>query len=304
MFSIVIPALNEWYYLNMTLDSIYNNVDSDLLVDIVVVDDCSDRENYDYLETHPLKDKIVLIQNETRKWPSYSRNIWAENAKGGVLIFIDAHMYCYDFDLKKLKWLWKYLEKWAIQGTVGNMENKQALWWIYKIKDYLFNSTWDTPKKLENGITKSPAVAWGFTIMKKETFNHIGWFNKMFNSWGVEDLEISLRLCMYWYETYYTDMFGLAHYFKKSFNYEVKTGDVLYNKYLMYKLYFEDIYVKSEDVINKFENHYWKESLDKTIEIINNNKDISEIIKSHKDNFVHDINWYFFKFNEYYNEIS
>lgn len=304
MFSIIIPALNEWYYLNMTLDSIYNNVDSDLLEDIIVVDDFSDRENYDFIEIHPMKHKITLIKNESKKGPSHSRNIWAENARWEVLIFIDAHMYCYDFDLKKLKWLWNHLEKWAIQGTVWNMENKQVKWEIYKIKDYLFNSTWTIPKKIENGITKSPAVAWGFTVMKKEIFNHIGWFNKMFNSWWVEDLEISLRLCMYWYETYYTNMFGLAHYFKKSFNYEVKTQDVLYNKYLVYKLYFEDVYIKSEDVMNKLENYYWKESIDKINKIIKNNKEINEFIINHKDNFVHDINWYFFKFNEYYNEIS
>ena len=300
MFSIVIPSLNEWYYLNLTLDSIYNYSDNDLLKEIIIVDDYSEKEDYSFLEKHPLKDKIKLIKNKTRKGPSYSRNIWAKNASWEVLIFLDAHMYCYDLDLIKLKSLRYYINKWAVQGTVWDLSNKEIKWQIYKIKDYLLESTWDI---VNEDIAETPAIAWWFTIISKKIFDKVWWFNKKFNSWGSEDIELSFRLWTYGYDLFYTNQVWVAHYFKQKFNYEVKSENVLYNKYIIYKIYFEKGYYKSCMLINAFEKQYWKEMLKGIIWSIENDEKLMIFIDKYKKKQKRTIDEYFNKFNKYYEEL-
>ncbi len=301
MFSIVIPSLNEWYYLNITLDSIYNFVDCDLLKEIIIVDDFSDSDDYEFIKDHYLSKKIKLIKNKSRLGPSISRNLWAKNATWEVLIFLDAHMYCKKLSLKKLSKMNKYLELWALQWTVWNFSNKQAKWYIYKIKDMLLNSTWDNPGELTNDmVIETPWCAWWFTIIKKEIFEEIWWFNELFNSWGAEDIDLSLRLWMLWYSINYTNKLFVSHYFKDSFNYEVKTEKVFYNKYLIYKTYFEWVYEKSDEMLLEFKKHYWKEFSKNIIDSINNNSVIIKSISYLKKNFKKDINWYFKKFDNYH----
>ena len=302
MFSIVIPSLNEWYYLNITLDSIYNYVDLSLLKDIVIVDDASDKEDYKFLENHLLKSKIKLIKNKSRRGPSSSRNIGAKNSKGEILIFLDAHMYCYNLDLQKLKSLKSYIDKWALQWTIWDLANKQVKWQIYKIKDYLLNSTWETPDK-QGDIVETPAVAGWFTIIAKDIFNTIWWFNIKFNSWGVEDIEISFRLWTLGYDMYYTNQVWIAHYFKKSFNYEVNTKDVFYNKYITYKIYFEDTFSKSDKVLKVLEEHYWIDIIKDTKIKVEKDEELLKFIEEYKGRQTRNIESYFLKFNNYYDKI-
>ena len=302
MFSIVIPSLNEWYYLDITLDSIYNYVDLDLLEDIVIVDDGSDKEDYKFLENHSLKNKVKLIKNESRKWPSYSRNKGAENAKGEILIFLDAHMYCHNLDLQKLKSLKHYIDKWALQWTIWDLANKQVKWQIYKIKDYLLNSTWESPNE-EGSIVETPAIAGWFTIISKNIFNTIWWFNTKFNSWWVEDIELSFRLWTFGYNMYYTNDVSIAHYFKKSFNYEVDTKDVFYNKYITYKIYFENTFSKSDKVLKVLEEYYWADIVKYTKSKVEKDEDLLSFIKEYKTKQTRNIDSYFLKFNNYYDKI-
>ena len=302
MFSIVIPSLNEWYYLNITLDSIYNYVDLELLKDIVIVDDASDKEDYKFLENHLLKDKIKLIKNEYRKGPSYSRNKGAENALWEILIFLDSHMYCYNLDLQKLKSLRSYIDKWALQWTIWDLSNKQVKWQVYKIKNYLLNSTWDVPKK-EEDIVETPAIAGWFTIISKDIFEKIWWFNSKFNSWGVEDIEISFRLWTFGYNMYYTKKVWVAHYFKKSFNYDVDAKDVFYNKYLTYKIYFENTFSKSDKVFKVLEEYYWIDIVKDTKNKVEKDEELLRFVEEFKLKQTRNIDSYFLKFNNYYDKI-
>ena len=306
MFSIIIPSLNEWYYLDLTLDSIYNYSDNDLLKEIIIIDDWWDKKDYNFLENHPLKGKIKLLTNESRKGLSYTKNRWAKNASWEVLIFLDAHMYCNNLDLNKLKSLKSYIDKWALQWNVWDLSNKQTKWQIYKIKNYVLDTTWLDPNSNDyddNEVTETTAIAWWFTIVSKKIFDKVWWFNKKFNSWGAEDIELSFRLWTYGYDLFYTNQIWVAHYFKQKFNYEVKAEDVLYNKYITYKMYFKKGYYKSCMLIDAFEKQYWKEMVKDITLAIEEDEKLISFIDKYKRRQKRTMDEYFNKFNKYYEEL-
>lgn len=302
MFSIIIPSLDEWYYLNITLDSIFNYVDSDLLKEVIIVDDFSEKEDYLFLEKHKLTKKIKLIKNKERKGPSYSRNIWAKNSSWEILIFLDAHMYCDWLNLETIINYRKQLKQWALQWIIWNLSNKHSNGYIYKIKDMFLDSFWIDPHKLDMSkevITETPCSAWWFTIIEREIFDDIGWFNEMFSSWWAEDIDISLRLWMFWYKIHFTNQLKVAHFFKTQFNYNVDSEKVFYNKYIMYKMFFEDKYEKKNEMLNIFKEKYWDKIYNKVIEDYNNDSKVQKFVNNNKKRFKKDINWYIEKFEVY-----
>jgi len=50
-------------------------VDCDLLKEIIIVDDFSDSDDYEFIKDHYLSKKIKLIKNKSRLGPSISRNL-------------------------------------------------------------------------------------------------------------------------------------------------------------------------------------------------------------------------------------
>lgn len=125
MLSIVIPTYNEERDIQACLESLkkqsYKNFE------IIVVDDGSSDKTVDVVKKY----KIKLIKGE-HKGPGFSRNLGAKQARGDILIFIDADM---TFDKDYLKNLIKPLKDKKILGTshdyevVENTNNKwSALW--------------------------------------------------------------------------------------------------------------------------------------------------------------------------------
>ena len=205
-FSIIIPHLNEWYYLDIMLDSIftyfkYNNFE------IIIVDDWSTyASDLNFCYQHMLKDKIKLFKKKSLGIAN-AKNFWAIMAKWNILCFFDWHMYFNIDILTILNNLFNtYLEIDLLQPQITSHNNKSVEGNIYKIKDLSLNSWWEEINfnhKIE--IYETPNIIWAATIVKKSVFSKLWWFNQFFEVWWSEDLEFSMRAWLYWYKSFLTN---------------------------------------------------------------------------------------------------
>lgn len=84
--SVVIPFYNRTKLLKCLLDSLFSVAYS--FSEVVMVNDCS-IENASFL-LNAYNNRIILLNNERRLGPAYSKNIGALNAGGDYLLFLDS----------------------------------------------------------------------------------------------------------------------------------------------------------------------------------------------------------------------
>lgn len=89
--SIIIPAYNKANYIADTLDSCKNQSFCDY--EIIIVDDCSSDNTFQIINIFASENStlsIRILQNETNKGVSFSRNRGMQVAAGNYLLFLDA----------------------------------------------------------------------------------------------------------------------------------------------------------------------------------------------------------------------
>ncbi len=84
--SVIIPVHNEERWIAACLESILN-VDNYPSKEVIVVDDGSTDRTSDILKLFP----VTVIRNEKPVGPSSTRNIGVRQARGEIVVFIDAH---------------------------------------------------------------------------------------------------------------------------------------------------------------------------------------------------------------------
>jgi len=297
-YSIIIPHINEWYLLDIMLDSIYNYCIHDSF-EVIIVDDWSDDISHlDFVKHHFLNDKIKLY---LEKWLGLAKvkNFWASKADWEFLIFLDSHMYFRNNFLNQLDNIFDTNEDIdIIQPIIWSITNKKIQGQIYRIKDFMLNSTWGNPL-IDDKLIETPNIAWWATIIKKEVFDYVGWFNPNFKKWWAEDLEFSMRLWLSWYNCYFSNQLFVAHYFKESFlNTEIKAEQVLNNK-IMFAYTCISNEVRLNQIFHELEQYYW-ELFEITHKEVLSNTDFFNWLEKQKVNFIFNDDWYFEKFHWYY----
>lgn len=86
--SIIIPFYNALPYFNELLDSLMPQITDD--VEVIFVNDASTDESFKALYEHLRLPNIILLENNTNKCVSYSRNKALDIAKGEYVWFVDA----------------------------------------------------------------------------------------------------------------------------------------------------------------------------------------------------------------------
>ena len=120
--SVIIPVFNEQPVIKNCINSLQKQSLKDF--EIIVIDDGSTDNILKILEE--LNGIKILKQNH--KGPGSARNLGAENAKGEILVFVDADM---EFDKDFLKKLIEPIGKNEIIGTFSKDEyllNKENIW--------------------------------------------------------------------------------------------------------------------------------------------------------------------------------
>ncbi|CAH2014124.1 unnamed protein product [Acanthoscelides obtectus] len=210
--SVVICFYNEHFQtLLRTIHSILNITASELLEEILLIDDYSDAKNLyadveKYMKEHSLP-KVKLMKTERREGLIRARLIGARKATGKVLVFLDSHIEV------NIDWLRPLLQRIkekktnvvmpiidiinpdTFEYTASPLVRGGFNWGLHFKWENLPKHTLVTKDDFVKPI-KSPTMAGGLFAIDKSYFVDIGEYDAGMNIWGGENLELSFRIWM------------------------------------------------------------------------------------------------------------
>ncbi|PIY89124.1 MAG: glycosyl transferase [Candidatus Nealsonbacteria bacterium CG_4_10_14_0_8_um_filter_37_14] len=191
--SIIIPCRNEEKFIGKCLNSIINNDYSKESLEILVIDGMSEDKTKEIVEKYTKQYLYIKILENPNKFTPFGLNIGVKNARGDIIIRMDAHStYEKDYISKCIKYLNQY-----------NADNVGGIWKIMPRTHTLINKAIVFASSsifgagdayYRRGYSRGPK--WVDTVFggcyKKEVFERIGLFNE--NLVRSQDMEFNLRL--------------------------------------------------------------------------------------------------------------
>ncbi|MEQ2221825.1 Polypeptide N-acetylgalactosaminyltransferase 13 [Ilyodon furcidens] len=209
--SIVIVFHNEaWSTLLRTVHSVINRSPRDLLVEIVLVDDASERDFLKLkLETYvqTLEVPVKILRMEQRSGLIRARLRGAAVTKGQVITFLDAHCECTEGWLEAL--LARIREdRRAVVCPIIDVISDETFEYMagsdmtYGGFNWKLNFRWypvpqremDRRKGDRTLPVRTPTMAGGLFSIDKTYFEEIGSYDPGMDIWGGENLEMSFRV--------------------------------------------------------------------------------------------------------------
>ncbi|XP_030758579.1 polypeptide N-acetylgalactosaminyltransferase 3-like [Sitophilus oryzae] len=239
--SIIIVFHNEaWSTLLRTVWSVINRSPKELVEEIILVDDASEREFLrkpleDYLLTLPVKTK--LIRSKSRIGLIKARLKGAAIASGDALTFLDAHCECTIGWLEALLSVIKNNRKTVAcpvidiihDDSFAYIKSFELHWgafnWNLQFRWYTLGGRELKQRKLD--ATKpfpSPTMAGGLFAIDKRYFFEIGSYDENMNVWGGENLEMSFRVWQCGGRIEIAPCSHVGHIFRKSSPYSFPGG--------------------------------------------------------------------------------
>ncbi|XP_043499793.1 N-acetylgalactosaminyltransferase 7 isoform X2 [Polistes fuscatus] len=211
--SVIIVFHNEgWSVLMRTVHSVMNRTPSKFLEEILLVDDYSDKENLkgdleSYIEQWG--GKVRLIRNSERQGLIRTRSRGAREAKGEVIVFLDAHCEV------NVNWLPPLLAPIAMNSNVmtvpviDGIDHKNFAYRPVYQAGHLYRGIfeWGMLYK-ENELPrreaktrphdsmpyKSPTHAGGLFAINRQYFLSLGGYDEGLLVWGGENFELSFKI--------------------------------------------------------------------------------------------------------------
>ncbi|XP_023710345.1 polypeptide N-acetylgalactosaminyltransferase 2 isoform X2 [Cryptotermes secundus] len=223
-----------------TVISVLNRTPSDLVEEVILLDDCSDNEEDGaLLSSLP---KVRVIRNQAREGLVRSRILGALEARGDFLMFLDSHCEV------NVGWLEPLLER-VTQNPqtvaspvidVIDMDTFQYRPTSSQLKggfDWSLHFKWVplSHKQREQQTNPaepflSPAVAGGLFLVSRNWFRMLGMFDSGLHIWGGESLEISLKSWLCGGKVEVVPCSRVGHVFRRRHPYTFPRGNA--NTYL------------------------------------------------------------------------
>lgn len=165
--SVIVPTYNEEAVLEDCIESLGAQTYSDF--EIIIVDDGSNDKTLQVLSDLRFKIEDLRILKQDHKGAGAARNLGAKNAKGKILIFVDADM---TFDKNFLSLLIKPIEKGMARGTFGKEEyvsNWENVW----ARCWNINENWEERRRHPKNYPDHQPV---FRAILKSEFDRAGGF--------------------------------------------------------------------------------------------------------------------------------
>jgi glycosyltransferase involved in cell wall biosynthesis len=226
--SIVIPTRNEGPFLLYTLHWILAN-SGDPEFEIVVVDDGSTDDSVrQVLRFYGTSDRVRVVEGE-RRGPARARNLGAREAKGRQVVFIDGHCYTPPGWLRSLVaplsdpkvalvgCALADLRQPGVGAGVGCTWGGPAL-----------DMVW-LPQQAQKAYPV-PLLPGGCQALRSEDFFSFGLFDSGMTHIGSEGEEQSLRCWLMGYEVVVDPRVVVHHLFRDRPPYEVRAGELIYNR--------------------------------------------------------------------------
>ncbi|XP_050423671.1 N-acetylgalactosaminyltransferase 7 [Adelges cooleyi] len=211
--SVIIVFHNEgWSSLLRTVHSVLNRTPPQFLEEILLVDDFSDKENLKnkleyYIEK--FNGKVRLIRNSEREGLIRTRSKGALNARGEIILFLDAHCEV------GYNWLPPLVSPIALDRkimTVPVIDGIDHNTWEYRPvyeKDHFFRGIFewgmlykeielpeqeDQKRTYKSEPYKSPTHAGGLFAINRDYFLELGAYDPGLLVWGGENFELSFKI--------------------------------------------------------------------------------------------------------------
>lgn len=246
--TVIIVFHNEaWSTLLRTVHSVVNRSPRELLQEILLVDDASTRA---FLR-EPLDEHVSKLPVPTRVLHTHervglvrARLMGAQEARGQVLTFLDAHCEC------TVGWLENLISRIAEDRTrvvcpVIDIINDDTFAYVRSFELHWGAFNWELHfrwytlgggeiKRRKQDITepfRTPAMAGGLFAMDKDYFFELGAYDDQMEIWGGENLELSFRVWQCGGSVEIAPCSHVGHLFRKSSPYTFPggVGEVLYS---------------------------------------------------------------------------
>ncbi|XP_075458266.1 polypeptide N-acetylgalactosaminyltransferase 10 [Ascaphus truei] len=236
--SVIIPFHNEgWSSLLRTVHSVLNRSPAELIAEIVLVDDFSDKDHLkkrlqDYMVNFP---KVRIVRTKKREGLIRTRMLGASVAIGEVITFLDSHCEA------NVNWLPPLLDRIAqnrktIACPMIDVIDHDHFGYETQAGDAMRGAfDWEMyykripiPAELQNPDPsepfESPVMAGGLFAMERKWFWELGGYDSGLEIWGGEQYEISFKVWMCGGRMEDAPCSRVGHIYRKYVPYKVPAG--------------------------------------------------------------------------------
>ncbi|XP_064623856.1 N-acetylgalactosaminyltransferase 7-like [Lineus longissimus] len=211
--SVILVFMNEgWSTLLRTVHSVINKSHPKLLKEVILVDDCSEKNHLKSKLEEYIKrfdGKVKLYRNEKREGLIRTRTAGARYATGDVIIFLDAHCEC------NINWLTPLLARiaydrkimavpivdsisnrnFAYSSSYSGRSTYQGIFeWGFLYKEARVPDKELKKRTYNSEPYWSPTHAGGLFAMDRKYFFELGAYDPGLLIWGGENFELSFKI--------------------------------------------------------------------------------------------------------------
>jgi len=231
--SLIIPAKNEGNNVRTTVESALR-AKTHHPFEIVIVDDGSTDGCCEFLASEA-NEQIKLITTQGIG-AAPARNLGADHSRGEYLIFCDAHLFFQDYWIDHLLGLIRSGQADAVSPGIAST-NRPNLVGYGQTLNRMLGVQWNRQISLP---TPTAILPGGCLAMARNVFFDVGGFDRGFQVWGFEDVEISIKLWLFGYKCFVQPAVKVFHLFRESHPYRVTFDHVYYNMLRMAYSHFNE----------------------------------------------------------------
>ncbi len=238
--SVILVAYQEHVYLERTIRHILSTSPSNLLTEILVLDDASDPPLSEILESsfpgHPL---IRYSRNPTREGLIRSKTTAARAATGDVIIYLDAHVKpepgWMEPMIAPLRENYRRIVVPLIPVLDENMEQVSNFIGIKLLFDWKLDFIW-----YEDGTPEVPVMSGGLLAVHRRWFIESGEYDPGMLMWGGENVEQSVRNWLCGGDIIVSRQSRVGHVFREVAPYKPNVTQIHMNKARAVDGWFDD----------------------------------------------------------------
>lgn len=175
--SVIISSYNRCEILKQCLNALFNQTLPSENYEVIVVDDCSSDNTWQYLSTLSPPCVLKIFRQSLRQGQASGRNRGLKEANGKYIVFIDDDIIAHKDLLKEHLLCHNKRQNLVVRGRVNHFSDKLPSKPRFTISDISFNFFWTSNVSIE-----------------KKHLEKAGYFDESFNKYGWEDNELGFRL--------------------------------------------------------------------------------------------------------------